>query len=219
MKKVILFDFDNTLVESLADWKQMIDHDTARHYGVAENPEFEPNRHGYSNKDTAKLFLKMHPTVEATYEQVVDYWYDYMEEKYRNNITYFDGAVEFLKALKDKGYKLVLATATGRKLLNKAFDIYDIKKYFDLVICEEDVGKSKMEPDIYIKIMEHFNIEAKDCLYFEDSSIAIKTASNLGIDCVALISKLNEKKIDKYNTMCIATTKNYSQELIDKLSL
>ena len=219
MKKVILFDFDNTLVESLADWKQMIDHETAKHYGVDENPDFEPKRHGYSNKDTAKLFLKMHPTVDVSYEEVIDYWYDYMEEKYRNNITYFDGAVGFLQALKEKGYKLVLATATGRKLLNKAFDIYDIKKYFDLVICEEDVGKSKMEPDIYIKIMEHFGVEAKDCLYFEDSSIAIKTASSLGIDCVALISSLNEKKIEKYNAMCIATTKKYSQELIDKLSL
>ena len=219
MKKVIIFDFDNTLVLSLADWKYMIDHETPKHYGVKENPDFEPKRHGLSNKDTAKFFLEMHPDVKVSHEEIVDYWYDYMAVKYKENIPLIEGAKEFLVALKNKGYKLVLATATGKKLLKRAFPVYDIDKYFDLILCEEEVGKSKREPDIYYKIMEQFGVKVEECLYFEDSCIAIKTASNLGIDCVAVVSDLNKHRQEFFDQTCTMSIEKYSQDVIKKLSL
>ena len=219
MKKVIIFDFDNTIVLSLEDWKYMIDHETAKHYNVEENPDFEPNRHGLSNKDTARLFLKMHNLNHFTVDDVINYWYPYMEEKYRNNIDFLPGAKWALETLKNKGYKLVLATATGRSLLSKVIKIFDVEKYFDYIICEEEVGKSKMEPDIYYKIFENVGARAEDCLYFEDSSVALTTASKIGIDCVAVISKLNEHKKEKLATFCKAVIREYNQEIFDKLGL
>ena len=163
MKKVIIFDFDNTIVLSLEDWKEMIDHKTAKYYKVQENPDFEKQRHGLSNKDTAKLFLQMHNLKNFTVDDVINYWYPYMEEKYRNDIDFVPGAKWALETLKAKGYTLVLATATGRSLVSKAVKIFDVEKYFDYIICEEEVGKSKMEPDIYYKIMEV--IKNAKCLF------------------------------------------------------
>lgn len=219
MKKVIIFDFDNTLVLSLPHWKQMIDHETAKHYNVSENPDFEPNRHGFSNKDTAKMFVEMHDVEGITYEDVVDYWYDYMEVKYRDEIDYIEGAEWVLEYLKSKGYTLVLATATGKKLLTKAFRIFDVEKYFDLVMCEEDVGKSKKDPDIFIKIMERLNVKPEECIYFEDSYIAINTALSLGIECVAIVSELNEKHEKAFEKTCLAVSRSFSPELIKKVGL
>lgn len=219
MKKVIIFDFDNTLVLSLEDWKYMIDHETAKHYTVQENLEFEKKRHGLSNKDTAKLFLQMHGLDSLTVDDVIDYWYPYMEEKYRNSIDFVPGAKWALETLKTKGYTLVLATATGRSLVSKAVKIFDVEKYFDLIICEEEVGKSKMEPDIYYKIMEKLKVEPKDCLYFEDSSIALTTASKIGIDCVGIVSKLNMHKAEKLSKFCKMVICEYNQENLDKLGL
>ena len=163
MKKVIIFDFDNTLVFSIPDWRKMIDHNSAIHYGVAHNPEFATTRHGLTNYDTAKYFLQLHNIDNISADDVIAFWYDYMAERYKNNIPMIAGVEDFLKTLKDKEYKLVIATATGRSLLNKALACYDIEKYFDYIICEEDVGKSKKYPDIYNKIM---NIIPNFLLFF-----------------------------------------------------
>ena len=218
MKKVIIFDFDNTLVLSLPYWKEMIDHKTAEHYGVPENPEFEPRRHGYSNKDTAKMFLDMHG-VDDSVDNLIKYWYDYMAIKYRDDIKFVNGAKEALEYLKARGYKLVLATATGKSLLDIALEVFDIERYFDYIICEEMVGKSKKDPDIYHKIMKELGADSSECFYFEDSYIATKTAVSLGIDCCAIISDLNQKREDDFAKICKGLSREYSKELFEKLGL
>lgn len=219
MKKVIIFDFDNTIVMSLKYWKKVIEKETAKKYKVSENLYFAEKRHGYSNIDTAKLFLKMHSNVPATYNKIIDYWYSYMQDKYTNNVNFVAGAYQFLQNLKQKGYKLILATATGKILLEKALKIFNLQNFFDRVICEEEIGKSKKEPDIYYKIMQEFKVKPKDCLYFEDSLIAITTANKLGIDCVAMINNLNKSNLNKFNNLCIKTAKRYSNKLMKELNL
>lgn len=219
MKKAIIFDFDNTIVMSIKYWKRVIEKETPKKYGVKENPDFGKKRHGYSNIDTAKLFLEMHPTVSTNCKEIVDYWYNYMQEKYQNNIKFVVGAYQFLQTLKQKGYKLILATATGKRLLDKALKIFNLQNIFDRIICEEEVGKSKKEPDIYLKIMQEFNVKANECLYFEDSLIAITTASKLGIDCVSMINNLNKNNLSKFNSLCVKIAKRYSNKLIKDLNL
>lgn len=219
MKKAIIFDFDNTIVMSIKYWKRVIEKETPKKYKVKENPEFAIKRHGYSNIDTAKLFLEMHKEVSTNYEEIVDYWYKYMLDKYTNNIKFVVGANEFLQTLKQKGYKLILATATGRKLLSKALKIFNLQNIFDMVITEEEVGKSKKEPDIYLKIMQEFNVKPNECLYFEDSLIAINTATKLGIDCVAMINNLNKNNLSKFESLCVKIAKRYSNKLIKDLNL
>ena len=219
MKKAIIFDFDNTIVMSIKYWKRVIEKETPKKYKVKENPEFAVKRHGYSNIDTAKLFLEMHKNVSTNYEEIVEFWYEYMLDKYLNNIKFVVGSKEFLQTLKQKGYKLILATATGKRLLDKALKIFNLQNIFDRVICEEEVGKSKKEPDIYFKIFKEFNVKPSECLYFEDSLIAITTANKLGVDCVAMINNLNKNNLNKFNSLCVKIAKRYSNKLIKELNL
>ena len=219
MKKAIIFDFDNTIVSSIKYWKRVIDKETAKKYKVKVDPSFVVIRHGYSNIDTAKLFLDMHKGLSTNYKEIVDFWYDYMEDKYASKVNFVLGAYQFLQTLKQKGYKLILATATGKILLDKALKVFNLQNIFDLVITEAEVGKSKKEPDIFYKIMDEFNLKASDCLYFEDSLIAITTAKKLGIDCVAMVNNLNKNNLSKFNKLCVKVAKRYSNKLIKELNL
>ncbi|MBQ3214134.1 MAG: hypothetical protein IJB10_03935 [Clostridia bacterium] len=67
--------------------------------------------------------------------------------------------------------------------------------------------------------MQEFEVRPKDCLYFEDSLIAITTANKLGIDCVAMINNLNKNNLNKFNNLCIKTAKRYSNKLMKELNL
>lgn len=219
MKKAIIFDFDNTLVQSLVFWKKVIDEETAKHFLVGRNLTFTQTRAGLSNLETAKYFIETHSKVCATEKDVINFWYSFMEQKYLKEINFVSGAEEFLKQLKKLGYKLALATATGKELLLKAFKKFKIEKYFDLIICEEEVGKSKKYPNIYLEIFKKLEVLPQECLYFEDSLIAVKTASSLGVDCVAIINDLNKKSLEEFNKNCVKTIENYNINLIEDLGL
>ena len=51
---------------------------------------------------------------------------------------------------------------------------------FDLILTHEDITKSKPDPEGFLKAMKLFNVEARDCLIFEDSSVGIEAAEKTG---------------------------------------
>ena len=68
-----------------------------------------------------------------------------------------------LRELKDRGFILVLATATTQRQIDiyanqnltmaHAVPIYDI---FDFIIRKEDVVYKKPHPEVYLKVLEHY---------------------------------------------------------------
>lgn len=107
------------------------------------------------------------------------------------------GILEIIEYIKEKTEKhLTLATSTtqhgcslilGSKGLN-------IKDQFDFIICGEEVEKSKPDPAIYLKVKEHFNLQAKKCLVFEDASSGVEAAKNAKMLCFAVPSKYTKNQ-------------------------
>ena len=54
------------------------------------------------------------------------------------------------------------------------------EKCFDLILTHNDISKPKPDPEGFITAMKHFNVEAKDCLIFEDSKPGIEAAKSSG---------------------------------------
>lgn len=61
------------------------------------------------------------------------------------------GLYPLLDYLKEKEYKLAVASSTRSKSVHHHLKEKGIEKYFDAVICGDMVEKSKPEPDIYLK--------------------------------------------------------------------
>lgn len=110
-----------------------------------------------------------------------EYSYDYFN-KY--GVPEKEGLYEILDYLKQKGYKLAVASSTSSDSVHHHLKEKDIEKIFDAVICGDMVEKSKPEPDIYLKACEMLGESPSDCVAIEDSRNGLLSAHRAGMQVI-----------------------------------
>ena len=86
--KVIMFDFDNTLVNSLKFWYKSIDKEAFKFFHKKINPEFKTARKGLTNKEITQCFVEYSGT-SASADEVSKFWHNRMIYYYKNIIITF----------------------------------------------------------------------------------------------------------------------------------
>lgn len=76
--------------------------------------------------------------------------------------------------------KLALATTAGAIAVENVLKAIQLENAFDLILTGNDVKKKKPNPEVFIKCLEHFNIEPYQTVIFEDSDIGIEAANKTG---------------------------------------
>lgn len=101
-------------------------------------------------------------------------------EKLRPNLPLID----FLRYSRSQGIKTAVASTARRKNLEAALIYIGAADMFDAILSGEDVNEGKPNPEIYIKLLEHFGISSYDALVFEDSEVGLQAAVNAGIQTI-----------------------------------
>lgn len=92
-----------------------------------------------------------------------------------------------LETLKEKGYKLALASSTHMEIIMRVVTENEIKDYFEVIVSGEQFVKSKPNPEIYRFTAGKLGVSEEECLVLEDSTIGITAASRAGMKVAALI--------------------------------
>lgn len=134
--------------------------------------------------------------------------------------------VPLILKLKKIGFIVILATITTQVQL----DIYskknkrmlqqmNIEEIFDLITKKEDVKNKKTHPEIYLKIMKHYNAIPEECLVFEDSYTGVLASKGAGIEVINIYDKYANSDRDKINKITDYSIKNYREfiDLVDSL--
>ncbi len=88
------------------------------------------------------------------------------------------GAVEALKVLKNRGYKLCLATSNDMSEAKFLMGKIGVLELFDAIITGDIVGPSKPAPDIYIEAAKAVGLRLEECFAVEDSFAGVRSASD-----------------------------------------
>lgn len=59
-----------------------------------------------------------------------------------------------------------------------------VEKYFDALVCGEDVTNGKPDPEVFLTAAQKIGIEPEQCIAFEDSFNGIKSAFAAGMTTV-----------------------------------
>lgn len=153
-------------------------------------------RHALSIRSMARPFaiekLKGYFGEDFDYYAVHDKRIELMD-KYieKNGIEAKNGAKALLSYLKDNGYRVALATATGIERTEKYLKQQGLYEFFDEIVCASMVEHGKPEPDIYIYAAEKIGLKPQECIALEDSQNGIKSASSAGCKTV-MVPDLDE---------------------------
>lgn len=175
----------------------------------------------YCNYLAEKYNFKMRDS-----EQLLKIRWDISGEVLEKEMDFKPDVVELISRLRNLGFVLVLATMTTQVQLDiyskknkRMLEQMNIVEVFDLITRKEDVKNKKPHPEIYNKIMKHYNAVPEECLIFEDSYTGVLAGNKAGIEVVNVYDKYADLDREQINLIADYSIKNYREfiELVNQL--
>jgi HAD superfamily hydrolase (TIGR01509 family) len=96
------------------------------------------------------------------------------------------GVVDRILEAKEYGAGIAIASSSSRGWVEGHLREREIFRYFDAIVCRNDVERHKPHPDPYQKALQHLNANAADSFAIEDSPAGIEAAVSAGMFCIAI---------------------------------
>lgn len=184
MRKLVIFDFDGTLVDTITD-VGICFNAALRQNNLPQHPLDAFGRFAGGNLET--VISKMLPPDQITPENIdrvkVVYRKLYLESNKPNTKPY-NGVLELLDILKNNGYYIAINSNKGQILLDDMVQKIFPPHYFDAVIGYDETRPSKPDPYGIDMICCACGLKRKDAIYVGDGSSDIATAMAAEIPCV-----------------------------------
>ena len=213
-KKAVIFDMDGVIFDTekvyLDIWTEVFEK-----YGYKMTKELYVTVMGTGRKNVIKTFLENfgdNLPIEKMYEEKDNQLFYRIENQ---GIPLKEGVKELFSMLKEKDYKIALATSAKKERVEKQIKDKWLKESFDAIVCGDDVEKGKPSPDIFLKAAKKIDVEPENCFVVEDSPAGIKAAFSGGMKGIHVEDlKAADEDILKY---CEKNFKNL-QEIKEYLS-
>lgn len=186
MKKLVIFDLDGTLLDTIAD--------------LAESANYALKQLGYPTHDVEtirtyvgnginKLLERALPLHEQTEENVMrmrSHFVPYYDIHNADLSTPYPGIISLLEDLQAKGILIAVASNKYQKATVKL-----VKQYFPNIDFIEILGQReginvKPDPTIVFDILQKANLSKENVLYVGDSGVDMQTAINAEVDAIGV---------------------------------
>lgn len=188
--KGVIFDLDGTLLDSMSVWEN-VDKIFLKENGILPPKGISDIVKKMTIRDSAEYF-KNRFELKLSCEHIINRIEELASEQYKYTIPLKDGALETIALLKQKEYKMCVATATYNSLAVSSLKRLKIYNSFDFIITCSDAGAGKDKPDIFIQAAEKMNCSPMETAVIEDSLHCIETAANAGFFTIGIYDKINE---------------------------
>lgn len=191
--KAVIFDMDGILLDSetICDktWQIALDELKLND----ENDTINKCR-GTNKTDTIQILKKYfgnHFDSESFLSRTSELFH---QIEFSSGIPLMPYAKEILEYLKEKKYRIALASSTRFQTVQRQLTNAGIIHYFETITTGDMVEHSKPNPEIYIKAINSLNLKAEDCIAVEDSPNGIMSAHNANLKVIMIPDKIQPTK-------------------------
>lgn len=179
-----VFDLDGTLLDSLPLW-QHLGEDYLRSKGIKPPPDLFFQILTRTISESAAMFHSRWG-VGRDAAEVRGEICRLIADKYAHTVPAKPFAIPLLRALREAGVSLCVATSNDRAIVTPALERLGIDSCFDFLLTSPEFGSGKDSPGIYRACMERMGGDREDTVVFEDAWYAVKTASEDGFRVIAV---------------------------------
>lgn len=183
MYKAVIFDLDGTLLNTLTDLYNSVNH-ALRTFGFPERTIDEVRR--FIGNGVKKLMERSTPvgTDEETNAECLDVFREHYLIHMADNTAPYEGVNELIEKLRESGIK----TAVVSNKLHPAV-VGLCKDYFPGIECAIGVSveeERKPNPVNVLKVLDTFSLKSDECIYVGDSEVDVQTAHNASLKCIGV---------------------------------
>lgn len=222
MVKGVIFDFNGTLFYDTPQqekaWREFAWQNFRRDIS---DQEFKELVHGRNTDFTLEYLANrnLNKTEVDAYVKAKETVYIDICEKDPQNTHLNNGAERLLDELKERSLPLAIATAAPKINVDYYIERFNLERWFplDKIIYNNGTIKGKPAPDFYLKAAKALQLDAKDCLVFEDAISGIQAAYNANIGkIVAIITTNMVEKLRHIAELCavIDSFDNFNRSIL-----
>ena len=199
--KGVIFDLDGTLLDTEKLYRRFWV-EAARQLGYPME-----DRHALMIRSMAAVYAE--PLLKREVCEAFDYhgvralrrriMEEYIDQ---NGVDPKPDLIETLQALREKGLKIGLATATPEHRARKYLRMVNAEQYFDAVTCADMVKRGKPQPDIYLLACERTGVAPGEAIAVEDAPTGIRAAHAAG--CLAVMVPDQDQPDEETRALCHA---------------
>jgi len=218
MISAIIFDMDGLLVDSEPWWR------------VAESNVFgklscAPTQHEFETmmgRQIREVILHWHSikpwenfSLEQTREEIISE----VEKLVKQNAALLPGVEKTIRFFSGRKIPMALASSSPLKLIANLMSHYGLAEKFRFMNSAENELHGKPHPDVFLTTAKMLNVNAENCLVFEDSYNGLLAAKAAGMKCVTVPAKEHfaQEKFDVAD-LKLRSLEEFSETLFYKLS-
>ncbi len=199
-----IFDLDGTLIDSMPMWHNFVGVYLAK-YGLEPDGYLLQNAKDMSFEESSE-YIYNHYNIGKTPDEIVKDMADTAADAYANTIPIKHDVKPFLFALRCKGVRMCIATASPREWAESVLKRLNIDHYFSVILSCYDLNTSKSDPMIYDRAFDILGTDRETTYIFEDSVNCIRTAKAAGYKVIGVkdeMSSPDEEEIKKLSDIYI----------------
>lgn len=211
----LFFDLDGTLVDSGE--------------GIIKGIEYSLKKFGITVEDNSVLRAFIGPPLVDSFKQhygfetekamlAIKYYREYYNEIGIRQAYVYNGLVETLQALKDKGYVLAVATSKPEVLANRVLEYFGLAKFFD-TISGASLDERLSHKDVILDYaLKKYGVDRAKCLMIGDRKFDVLGAKANSIDCLGVLYGYGDlAEMQKAGATYIVKTPAEILELLENL--
>ena len=178
--KAVLFDMDGLMVDTESLATEAFIH-SAKKQGYDMIKEETLLVLGFTTKSIYEFWENYFKNSDVSGKQLVDDHYKYIE-----NILFTTGPrkmpyiEELLKYLKERNYKVAVASSSNMNHIINNMEKTGLKKYIDEFASGAEVENGKPAPDVFLLAAKRLGVKPEECLVLEDSKAGVIAGSSAG---------------------------------------